>query len=168
MNLKSIKQPSNFEVAKVLREKKMLSSRLYDIRPKNWSEANYREWGIITGQIIEKQIIPTNVCTKPIRVMRIADGFIFPSVNHYVKTEGLYKVIAEKYLVEEILYKKIETLPVVKLKKPKDRGRECIKVERIADGHIFKSISECIRSEQFYKVEMRQLLLEKIRYRVVS
>jgi hypothetical protein len=166
MNPKSTKRPSTFEVADLLREKKLFLSDLNFVNPRNWNDGHYEEWNVIKGNL-EPKVKKLGRSTRNITVLRISDGKTYESIRKFVIDEGLYKIFAEKLLEEGILYKKIYTEKVVKVFGEKKVGR-AVKVERVFDGKIYDTITECRFDNGYCKTVIYDLLREGIKFKKIT
>ena len=103
-----MKRPKNLEVATVLKEKKLLKSVLWEVRPKDWSEIHCNEWKSILGisEKRKKDKHRPNLHNK-IKVIRLSDNTIFDSIKDCMKKEGLYNVLMRELLKEGLKYKKV-------------------------------------------------------------
>jgi hypothetical protein len=103
-------QPKTLEVADVLKEKKLLDSPLWDIRPKNWNESHYNEWSfILTGvkKAEKDKDKPRHNPHRKVKVMRLIDGYIFESIGECIKQEGIHQLALRNFIKQEINYKKV-------------------------------------------------------------
>jgi len=105
-----MKRPKNLEVATVLKEKKLLKSVLWEVRPKDWSENHYKEWkSILTGVEIKevKADNPRKNLHNKVKVIRLSDNTIFDSIGDCKKKEGIHGILMRELLKEGIKYKKV-------------------------------------------------------------
>jgi hypothetical protein len=103
-------QPTNLEVAKVLTEKKLLKSLLWDVRTKYWNESHYNEWEyILTGvkKAEKDKDKPRHNPHRKVKVMRLTDGYIFESIGECIKQEGIHQLALRNFIKQEINYKKV-------------------------------------------------------------
>jgi ASC-1-like (ASCH) protein len=165
MNPKLTKQPSTFEVADLLREKKLFFSDLNFVSPRNWNEGHYKEWNVIKGNL-EIIVKKSGMCTRNIKVLRISDGKTYESIRKFVGEEGLYKILAEKLLEEGVLYKKIYPEKVEKIIGEKKTGNS-VKVERVFDGKFYDTITECRLDNGYSKIAIYDLIREGLIFKKI-
>lgn len=107
-------------------------------------------------------------------VLRLTKNFFSPlnNINPKKWTAENYKEwnrilgIEPEPVLKSVTDNRIISIPKVHKKKSyENSGKPNVKVIRVSDGHVFDSISDCMRKENIYKVLMRNHLDEGTKYK---